>query len=720
MTGDHCPLCSQDTEFLPFGLAHRPRAMCGRCGSLERHRMLGLHLDRSDLPRPGGARVLHVAPEEPLTRRLSADPAVEYLSIDLSSPQAMRHMDLTALDLDDDSFDLIVCAHVLEHIPDDGAAMGELHRVLAPGGTLIAQVPFNAHGPTDEDLTVTDPAERERRWGQHDHVRTYGVDFVDRLRQAGFEVEAVTIEELVDDGQRQRMAINPGEVLHVCRPAVPVSVPPVSVGETRSRSAVVVLTESPGPLTELAVRRASAIGEVVVLDRSGVAGPAVGAEVAEVDWEDDRAVRRALDDRGIGTALITTDLEELVVFDAAAVRNRLEAGGPALVESPEGSELRVLPVGETLSFAGAGPAPVLDDVIVRPHLGAAPRATVIIPTFNRPGVRVAVRDVLLQRGTTAEIVVVNDAGLDPRPALGEALGIDGLTVVDAVRNRGLGAARNLGMEHARGDVVLFLDDDDRIGASHVADLDAGMQRAGTDMVTGGAVMVHTDDTGVEVARYRRMTPQFDRSTLEVRNFIVVHTALTRLDRALDVGGFDDELGVLEDWEFWIRFTARWSAATVPVWSAEYHLSERLGANVINSSAGAQLATLQAIYAKHPVTSAAIAAERAAALQAHEAELARVGYAWPVTVGVLGHPDPWRTAQAVEHLRGRHPVAEAQVIVHQPRHVDAEAALSPLLGRATICLHDDADPAELRHRIGIQALGAQTEIVELDRTSVLAP
>jgi ubiquinone/menaquinone biosynthesis C-methylase UbiE len=103
-------------------------------------------------------------------------------------PTAMVRMDITNITLPDNSFDVILCNHVLEHVPDDRKAMSELYRVLKPGGWAILQTPMSDKPQTEEDLTITDPKERERRFGQDDHVRTYGMDKKDRLESVGFTV----------------------------------------------------------------------------------------------------------------------------------------------------------------------------------------------------------------------------------------------------------------------------------------------------------------------------------------------------------------------------------------------------------------------------------------------------------------------------------------------------------------------------------------------------
>ncbi|MEK7537597.1 MAG: class I SAM-dependent methyltransferase, partial [Patescibacteria group bacterium] len=186
-----CPCCGgYFRSLLPAGVVRRPNACCPRCGSLERHRLIWLYVQRRTDLLTKSHRVLMVAPEETLQRKLRGRPNLEFLSIDLESPLAMRRMDITRLELPDASYDVIFCNHVFEHIPEDRAAMRELRRVLKPGGWAILQTPVDrARATTDEDPAIVDPSERLRRFGQADHVRRYGRDFFNRLRQAGWAVE---------------------------------------------------------------------------------------------------------------------------------------------------------------------------------------------------------------------------------------------------------------------------------------------------------------------------------------------------------------------------------------------------------------------------------------------------------------------------------------------------------------------------------------------------
>ena len=190
LTGNRyeCPLCgSTFRAFLPYGLDNRPNAACPECGSKERDRLLWLYLKNKTDLFTGRLKLLHVAPEKVIQDKIKDLPNLDYLSADLDSPLAMEKMDLTEIRYAENYFDAIICNHVLEHIPDDKTAMRELYRVLRPGGWAILQVPINLDLETTyEDWNITDQYEREEAFGQKDHVRVYGQDYVKRLEDAGF------------------------------------------------------------------------------------------------------------------------------------------------------------------------------------------------------------------------------------------------------------------------------------------------------------------------------------------------------------------------------------------------------------------------------------------------------------------------------------------------------------------------------------------------------
>jgi SAM-dependent methyltransferase len=145
-------------------------------------------------------KILHFAPESCFSWKLEQLFGSNYITADLDAAKAKLTLDITNIDLASDSFDKIICFHVLEHVPDDKKAMSELYRVLKPDGTIYVMVPIKGN-KTDEDLSITDIQERRKRFGQSDHVRFYGMDIKERLEQAGFLVSVITPKEFIPDSQ---------------------------------------------------------------------------------------------------------------------------------------------------------------------------------------------------------------------------------------------------------------------------------------------------------------------------------------------------------------------------------------------------------------------------------------------------------------------------------------------------------------------------------------
>ena len=159
---------------------------------------------KTNLFAQGNKRMLHIAPEWAFEAKIKQIPGLTYVTADLMKTSVVERMDVTRIPHLDDTFDAIICSHVLEHVPDDRGAIRELHRVLAPDGWAILQVPISAD-PTFEDPSITSPEERERRFGQYDHVRRYGPDYMDRLRNAGFTVQCITPASFLNSEQIRSM-----------------------------------------------------------------------------------------------------------------------------------------------------------------------------------------------------------------------------------------------------------------------------------------------------------------------------------------------------------------------------------------------------------------------------------------------------------------------------------------------------------------------------------
>lgn len=208
-----CPCCQSSLRaFREAWISDgHPNVQCPVCGSLERHRLMAFLL--AELARPG--RLLHFAPETAM-RHVWARSPMHVVTLDYLAAGVDVRGDITRLPFPGSSFDGLVCSHVLEHIPDDAAAMRELRRVLKPGGWALVVVPLHQL-PTYEDWSITSPEGRLAAFGQFDHVRVYGFDVVERLSSVGFAVEprdpyaAMTADERTHYGLAQ-------ELLLLCRP----------------------------------------------------------------------------------------------------------------------------------------------------------------------------------------------------------------------------------------------------------------------------------------------------------------------------------------------------------------------------------------------------------------------------------------------------------------------------------------------------------------------
>jgi len=228
-------------SFLPYGYGkQRNNVLSPSTLSLERHRLLWLYLrnetdffGESELvsdSKPisqkihlrknaasGKLKVLHFAPEQAFYKRFREMKNLDYTTTDLFSPLADVKADICDLPFPDNTYDLILCNHVLEHIPDDTEAMQELYRVLKAGGMGIFQIPQDLNREkTFEDNSITDAKQRAEIFGQYDHVRVYGRDYFDKLRSIGFTVIEEDYTKKLDPALVEKYCLAPGEIIPVC------------------------------------------------------------------------------------------------------------------------------------------------------------------------------------------------------------------------------------------------------------------------------------------------------------------------------------------------------------------------------------------------------------------------------------------------------------------------------------------------------------------------
>lgn len=201
--------------FLPYGYEKtRGNVLSPSTLSLERHRLLWLYLQRETNFFRDRLSVLHFAPEQAFYNRFKKLPNLEYTTTDLNSPLADVKADICSLPFADSSFDVILCNHVLEHIPDDTLAIKELFRILKPKGWGILQIPQDLDRETTfEDDSITDPKQRAHIFGQYDHVRIYGRDYFDKLRSVGFRVTEVDYTRQLTPQEIDLYRLAKGEVI---------------------------------------------------------------------------------------------------------------------------------------------------------------------------------------------------------------------------------------------------------------------------------------------------------------------------------------------------------------------------------------------------------------------------------------------------------------------------------------------------------------------------
>ncbi len=213
-----CPICDHTyKKFLPYGRINaRENALCPNCLSLERHRLIWLFLKEKTNFFSEKLNVLHFAPEPCFIGRFEKQHGDKYITADIESPLAKVKMDIHQIPFEENHFDVVLCNHVLEHVKDDIQAMREIHRVLKPGGWAILQVPFFSPVPdkTFEDNSISDKREREKIFGQDDHVRKYGKDYVQRIAQSELRPSEETFSASFSSEESYHFGVSRAEVIY--------------------------------------------------------------------------------------------------------------------------------------------------------------------------------------------------------------------------------------------------------------------------------------------------------------------------------------------------------------------------------------------------------------------------------------------------------------------------------------------------------------------------
>jgi len=213
-----CPICqSSYRKFLPYGRINpRQNALCPSCLSLERHRLIWVYLKDNTNFFSSKLKVLHIAPEPCFMSRFEEQHGEGYITADIESPLAKVKMDIHQIPFGENHFDVVLCNHVLEHVADDIKAMSEIQRVLKPGGWAILQVPFFSPVPdiTLEDNSIVDKREREKVFGQDDHVRKFGKDYRQRIERAGLKAVADPFAASLPDETIKKYGLSKEELIY--------------------------------------------------------------------------------------------------------------------------------------------------------------------------------------------------------------------------------------------------------------------------------------------------------------------------------------------------------------------------------------------------------------------------------------------------------------------------------------------------------------------------
>lgn len=213
-----CPICGKHyRKFLPYGyIISRENALCPNCLSLERHRLLWLYLKEKTNLFKEDISFLHIAPELCFIPRFRKQDNIKYTTADLESPWADIHLNIENIPIEDNSYDALMANHILEHVDNLDKALSEIRRVLKPGGWAILISPINPKRETTySDPSITNPIEREKHFGQKDHVREFGKDYAEVLRESGLEVIEDRFIESLDKEILKRYALADIENLNI-------------------------------------------------------------------------------------------------------------------------------------------------------------------------------------------------------------------------------------------------------------------------------------------------------------------------------------------------------------------------------------------------------------------------------------------------------------------------------------------------------------------------
>jgi len=218
----HCNCCGKNfRKFLDKGIVKRPNAKCPYCFSLERTRVLDLYLNNElGLYKKNDIKLLHFAPEPSLFKKINAIKGIDYIDGDIHPDYARNKIDITDIKFTDDFFDLIICSHVLGHVPNEEKAIKELHRVMKPGGTALIMSLLDIDSKrTIEYEHVQSLEDRIKHYGEPDLCRLHGLDLKLRLQNGGFRTEMIDYRKEMSSELNIHLSLGDGrrELIFRCK-----------------------------------------------------------------------------------------------------------------------------------------------------------------------------------------------------------------------------------------------------------------------------------------------------------------------------------------------------------------------------------------------------------------------------------------------------------------------------------------------------------------------
>lgn len=217
----YCVCCNtSSSRFFTYGNHPRPNALCPACHSLERTRVLMYYLQREVNLLNRSLKVLHFAPERAIEKRIKAHKTLTYISADINPNLADHVVDITVIPFEDNSFDVVICSHVLGHVPDEAKAIDELYRVLNLNGEAIIMTVIDPTlNETLEDVSIQSGSDRLKHYGESDLVRKHGKDFEQRLQRKNISVTAIDYRLTFTQEEQRRYSLGDGnrEVIFSCK-----------------------------------------------------------------------------------------------------------------------------------------------------------------------------------------------------------------------------------------------------------------------------------------------------------------------------------------------------------------------------------------------------------------------------------------------------------------------------------------------------------------------